>query len=146
MTNSIKKYQQSSSGWGGKRKGAGAPVGNFNAIKHGKRSRQLFFPLYHQNGQPPDCSQLVLCRMRNLVALERIMELKLSNSDSATQRREVIFLEEVLYAGVGRIEQLEVRALQTKIGMKTWKQLYDQMSYWNGSRRKRPLRKPKDSE
>lgn len=37
-----KTDQQSSSGWGGKRKGAGAPYGNTNAVKHGERSRQAF--------------------------------------------------------------------------------------------------------
>lgn len=27
--------------WGGRRPGAGAPAGNFNALKHGRRSAQL---------------------------------------------------------------------------------------------------------
>ncbi|WJY13540.1 hypothetical protein PCO82_13265 [Pectobacteriaceae bacterium CE90] len=45
MKDDKKQNQQSrSSGWGGKRAGAGAPVGNTNAVKHGERSRQGIFP------------------------------------------------------------------------------------------------------
>ena len=40
-----KSNQQSRSGWGGKRTGAGAPYGNTSAVKHGERSWRAFFPL-----------------------------------------------------------------------------------------------------
>ena len=36
-----KTDQQSRSGWGGKRTGAGAPYGNTNALKHGGYGRKL---------------------------------------------------------------------------------------------------------
>ncbi|WP_240635072.1 hypothetical protein [Brenneria salicis] len=60
-----KHHQQSrSSGWGGKRTGAGTLVGNTNAVKHGERSRQAFFPLAGDNGQ---FTPLQLLRVRNLL-------------------------------------------------------------------------------
>lgn len=40
-------------GLGGKRAGAGAPLGNTNAVKHGERSRQAFFTLAGAENSPP---------------------------------------------------------------------------------------------
>ncbi len=58
-----KPDQQSRSGWGGKRTGAGAPYGNTNAVKHGERSRRAFFPL--EGGD--EFSPPVKNRIRNLL-------------------------------------------------------------------------------
>ncbi|QDL34650.1 hypothetical protein [Serratia liquefaciens] len=66
-----KLNQQSRSGWGGQRTGAGAPVGNTNAVKHGERSRRAFSP-------PAGCEQLSpleLLPIRNLIITVRMGEL-----------------------------------------------------------------------
>jgi hypothetical protein len=37
----VVEQRKRSSNWGGRRRGAGAPKGNLNGFKHGRRSRQL---------------------------------------------------------------------------------------------------------
>lgn len=73
MKDNKKHNQQSrSSGWGGKRTGAGAPMGNTNAVKHGEHSRQAFFSLAGDNGR---FTPLQLLRVRNPLLAERVGEL-----------------------------------------------------------------------
>ena len=75
-----KNSQQSRSGWGGKRKGAGAPLGNTNAVKHGERSRRAFFPF--EGGEA--LSPLVRNRARNLMLAERYGLLLANNPTPGT--------------------------------------------------------------
>lgn len=62
-TVSGKSNKQSTSGWGGKRAGAGAPYGNYNAVKHGERSSLAFFPLEGEEDMEP----IIALRIRNLM-------------------------------------------------------------------------------
>ncbi|WP_201884314.1 hypothetical protein [Serratia ureilytica] len=66
-----KSNQQSRSGWGGRCAGAGAPIGNTNAVKHGERSRWTFLPLFGGEALPRQES----LRIRNLMIAERVGKL-----------------------------------------------------------------------
>jgi hypothetical protein len=99
-----KSNQQSRSGWGGKRAGAGAPLGNTNAVKHGERSRQAFFTLAGAEHLPP----LISLRGNNLAIAERIGELCriFPDADPATQR-ELILLDGIMWQHTRRMVNLE---------------------------------------
>ncbi|WP_240630100.1 hypothetical protein [Brenneria alni] len=92
MKNNKKHHQQSrSSGWGGKRTGAGAPVGNTNAVKHGEGSRRSFFALAGDNRQR---TPLELLRVRNLLLAKRVGELMHSSLSFGTAEwREFMLLD-----------------------------------------------------
>ncbi|WP_072010882.1 MULTISPECIES: hypothetical protein [unclassified Serratia (in: enterobacteria)] len=100
-----KSNQQSRSGWGGKRAGAGAPLGNTNAVKHGERSRRAFFTLSGAEQLPP----LVSLRANNLAIAERIGELWRTspNADPATQR-ELMLLDGIMWQHTRRMAKLEL--------------------------------------
>lgn len=84
-----KPDQQSRSGWGGKRKGAGAPYGNTNAVKHGERSRRAFFPL--EGGEA--LSPLVRNYARNLMLAEQLGKLLQESPEPGSEEwREMILI------------------------------------------------------
>ncbi|QHQ16925.1 hypothetical protein GMW39_14400 [Pectobacterium parmentieri] len=106
---SDKKYSQQSrsSGWGGKRIGAGAPIGNTNAMKHGERSRQAFFPLSGDNGR---FTPLQLLRVRNLLLAERVGELMHSSLSLGTAAwRGFMRLDGILWQHTRKMMVLERR-------------------------------------
>lgn len=105
-----KTDQQSSSGWGGKRKGAGAPYGNTNAVKHGERSRQAFFPLLGEENLSP----LVRNRARNLILAERLGELlALSPLPGSDEWRELMLICGLMGRHADRIAKLEMMNAQS---------------------------------
>ncbi|MFJ5363596.1 hypothetical protein ACIPR9_00615 [Pectobacterium punjabense] len=108
MKDNKKHNQQSRSfGWGGKRAGAGAPVGNTNAVKHGERSRQAFFPLAGDNGR---FTPLQLLRVRNLLLAERVGELMhRSLSLGTAEWREFMLLDGILWQHTRKMMVLERR-------------------------------------
>ncbi|WP_263065379.1 hypothetical protein [Dickeya dadantii] len=108
MKDDKKQNQQSrSSGWGGKRIGAGAPVGNTNAVKHGERSRQAFFPLAGDNER---FTQLQLLRARNLRLAERVGELMHRPLSLGTAEwREFMLLDGILWQHTRKMMVLERR-------------------------------------
>lgn len=67
-----KADQQSRSGWDGRRKGAGAPPGNTNAVKHGERSRRAFFPIGESAEHEASIPPLEAMRIRNLLLAEHL--------------------------------------------------------------------------
>lgn len=100
-----KPDQQSRSGWGGKRKGAGAPYGNTNAVKHGERSRQVFFPL--EGGEK--LSPLAINRARNLMLAERLGQLLQNPPASGTlESREMTLIYGLMGQHTDRIMRLEL--------------------------------------
>lgn len=101
----IKPSQQSRSGWGGKRKGAGAPYGNTNAVTHGERSRRAFFPL--EGGD--DLSPLVKNRVRNLLLAERFGQLLKANPEPGTEQwREMTLIHGLMGLHTDEIMKLEL--------------------------------------
>ena len=101
-----KNSQQSRSGWGGKRKGAGAPLGNTNAVKHGERSRRAFFPF--EGGEA--LSPLVRNRARNLMLAERYGLLLANNPTPGTEEwREMTLINGLMGLHADRIARLELR-------------------------------------
>lgn len=108
MKNDKKHDQQSrSSGWGGKRAGAGAPVGNTNAVKHGERSRQAFFPLAGDNGR---FTPLQLLRVRNLLPAERVGELMHRSLSLGTDEwHEFMLLDGILWQHTRKMMVLKRR-------------------------------------
>ncbi|AFR03027.1 hypothetical protein [Pectobacterium carotovorum] len=107
MKDDKKHNQQSrSSGWGGKRTGAGAPIGNTNALKHGERNRQAFFPLAGDNGQ---FTPLQLLRARNLLLAERVGELMhRSLSLGTAEWHEFMLLDGILWQHTKKMIVLSV--------------------------------------
>ncbi|MGL5241227.1 MAG: hypothetical protein ACRC85_10640, partial [Kluyvera ascorbata] len=100
-----KNNQQSRSGWGGKRKGAGAPLGNTNAVKHGERSRRAFFPF--EGGEA--LSPLVRNRARNLMLAERYGLLLATNPTQGTEEwREMTLINGLMGLHADRIARLEL--------------------------------------
>ncbi|ENL8244911.1 TPA: hypothetical protein RFT19_004208 [Klebsiella pneumoniae subsp. pneumoniae] len=101
-----KNSQQSRSGWGGKRKGAGAPLGNTNAVKHGERSRRAFFPFEGEDALSP----LVRNRARNLMLAERYGLLLATNPTPGTEEwREMTLINGLMGLHADRIARLELR-------------------------------------
>ncbi|MGL5242221.1 MAG: hypothetical protein ACRC85_15735, partial [Kluyvera ascorbata] len=100
-----KNSQQSRSGWGGKRKGAGAPLGNTNAVKHGERSRRAFFPFEGEDALSP----LVRNRARNLMLAERYGLLLATNPTPGTEEwREMTLINGLMGLHADRIARLEL--------------------------------------
>lgn len=98
-----KVNQQSRSGWGGKRAGAGAPYGNTNAVKHGERSRQAFFPFEGDDQLSP----LVRNRARNLMIAERLGQLLQNHPSPGTEEyREMRLFEGMMGQHTDRIMRL----------------------------------------
>lgn len=114
-----KSNQQSRSGWGGKRAGAGAPLGNTNAVKHGERSRQAFFTLDGAEHLPP----LISLRANNLVIAERIGELRRTSQDADPAIwRELMLLDGIMWQHTRRMIRMEMvrsklRLAQAKAAM-----------------------------
>lgn len=101
-----KPDQQSRSGWGGKRTGAGAPYGNTNAVKHGERSRRAFFPL--EGGD--ELSPLLKNRVRNLMLSEHLGLLIQSDPEYGTEAwREMTLLYGMMGLHTDRIMRLELQ-------------------------------------
>ncbi|ENI4429338.1 MULTISPECIES: hypothetical protein [Klebsiella] len=101
-----KTDQQSRSGWGGKRTGAGAPYGNTNAVKHGERSRRAFFPLEGVD----ELSPLVKNRVRNLMLAEHLGPLIQSDPEYGTEAwREMVLLNGMMGLHTDRIMRLELQ-------------------------------------
>jgi hypothetical protein len=106
-----KSNQQSRSGWGGKRAGAGAPFGNMNAVKHGERSRQAFFTLAGAESSPP----LVSLRASNLALAERAGELLLIEPHPYTEAwRELMLLDGIMWQHTRRMFRIELEAVRAK--------------------------------
>nr|DAY62043.1 MAG TPA: hypothetical protein [Caudoviricetes sp.] len=100
-----KSDQQSRSGWGGKRTGAGAPYGNTNAVKHGERSRRAFFPLEGVD----ELSPLVKNRVRNLILAEHLGPLMQSVPAYRTEAwREMTLVHGMMGPHTDRIMRLEL--------------------------------------
>lgn len=107
-----KPNQQSRSGWGGKRAGAGAPLGNTNAVKHGERSRQAFFTLAGAEGFPLVTS----LRASNLVIAERAGELSRIEPHPYTEAwRELMLLDGIMWQHTRRMFRIELEALRSKL-------------------------------
>ncbi|MEI7253527.1 hypothetical protein [Dickeya dadantii] len=108
-----KTRQQSRLGWGGRRKGAGAPPGNTNAVKHGERSRRAFFPLEGDD----DLSPLLRNRVRNLLLAERFGQLLKANPEPGTEQwREMTLIHGLMGLHTDEIMRLEL--MQAKTGLK----------------------------
>ncbi len=108
-----KPDQQSRSGWGGKRTGAGAPYGNTNAVKHGERSRRAFFPLEDcENFPQKGCeslSPLETNRVRNLLLAERFGQLSKANPEPGTEQwREMTLIHGLMGLHTDEIMRLEL--------------------------------------
>lgn len=102
-----KTSQQSRSGWGGKRAGAGAPAGNTNAVKHGERSRRAFFPLVTDNDLPPIAS----LRARNLLLAECVGDMKREGryySGRPEDWREQMLIDGIMWQHTRRMMRVEV--------------------------------------
>ena len=100
-----KPVQQSRSGWGGKRKGAGAPYGNTNAVKHGERSRRAFFPL--EGGAA--LSPLVQNYARNLMLAKRLGKLLQTSPEPGSEEwREMILIYGLMGQHTDRIMRHEL--------------------------------------
>lgn len=86
--------------WGGKRKGSGAPMGNTNAVKHGGRSRQAFFPLV----VPEHFTAIDSNRARNLILAKRWGELYAMNPSPRTEHyREMMLINGLMEQHTDRI-------------------------------------------
>ena len=112
-----KTDQQSRSGWGGRRKGAGAPPGNTNAVKHGERSRRAFFPLDGADDLPP----LVRNRVRNLLLAERFGQLLKANPEPGTEQwREMALIHGLMGRHTDEIMRLEL--MRARVSLKQVRQ------------------------
>jgi hypothetical protein len=101
-----KSNQQSRSGWGGKRAGAGAPYGNTNTVKHGERSRRAFFPLEGDESLTP----LSGLRARNLLLAEALGMMRMEGryfSGKPEDWREQMLLDGMMWQHTRRIMRLE---------------------------------------
>ncbi|WP_241623196.1 hypothetical protein [Rosenbergiella australiborealis] len=97
--------QQSS--WGGKRKGSGAPMGNTNAVKHGERSGQAFFPLV----VPEHFTAKESNRARNLILAKRWAELYAMNPPPRTEHyREMMLINGLMGQHTDRIITQTIKA------------------------------------
>lgn len=99
-----KTNQQSRSGWGGRRKGAGAPPGNTNAVKHGERSRRALFMLEGCEDMPP----LVALRAGSLVIAERYGELRQCDLANPAVWREMMLIDGIMWQRTRRIAAIEL--------------------------------------
>lgn len=109
-----KSNQQSRSGWGGKRAGAGAPYGNTNAVKHGERSRRAFFPIEGEERRPP----LVNLRMRNLMLAECLGKMNREgrwHNGSPQDWRECMLIEGVMWQHIRKMMRPELMAAREEI-------------------------------
>ncbi|WP_337049369.1 hypothetical protein [Serratia fonticola] len=110
----AKSNQQSRSGWGGKRTGAGAPLGNMNAVKHGERSRRAFFPLPGSEQLPP----LIGLRVRNLLLAEHIGGMKREGryfSGRLGDWREQMLLDGIMWQHTRHIVRLELSEARLRL-------------------------------
>lgn len=109
----MKRDQQSRSGWGGKRPGAGAPFGNMNAVKHGERSKRAFLPL---DSNAEQLTPLVALRVRNLMMAGRFIELSRANCKVGTAAwRELMLLDGIMWQHTKRMMILERRQSKRSI-------------------------------
>ncbi|EAT4435237.1 hypothetical protein KK448_004529 [Salmonella enterica] len=105
-----KNDQQSRSGWGGRRKGAGAPYGNTNAVKHGERSRQALFVPFGAESLPP----LVSLRAGNLLLAERYGEYLRKYPSTPNEWREFMLLDGIFWQRTRKIMALERSKVRSK--------------------------------
>ena len=104
--------QQSRSGWGGRRAGAGAPRGNTNAVKHGERSRLAFFPLAGGEQLP----LLVSMRASNLIITGRVGELQISDPEPGSAVwRELMLLDGIMWQHTRRIARISLRRINQEL-------------------------------
>lgn len=109
---SEKTNQQSRSGWGGRRAGAGAPRGNTNAVKHGERSRLAFLPPLGGEMLPP----LVSMRANNLIIAGRVGELQISNPEPGSAAwRELMLLDGIMWQHTRRIAKISLRRINHEV-------------------------------
>ena len=114
-----KPDQQSRSGWGGKRAGAGASLANTDAAKHGERSRWAFFPF--EGGEA--LSPLVRNRARNLMLAERYGLLLANYPTPGTEEwREMALINGLMGLHADRIARLEL-SLARSVLMQTRRDL-----------------------
>jgi len=109
-----KTSKQSRLGWGGKRAGAGAPLGNTNAVKHGERSKRAFFPLPGSEQLPP----LVGLRVRNLLLVEHIGDMKREGryfSGRLGDWREQMLLDGIMWQHTRHIVRLELSEARLRL-------------------------------
>lgn len=109
-----KSNQQSRSGWGGKRAGAGAPYGNTNAVKHGERSRRAFFPIEGEERRPP----LVNLRIRNLMLAEclgKISREGLWHNGNLRDWRESMLIEGMMWQHTRKMIRLEMTTARSAL-------------------------------
>jgi hypothetical protein len=112
----AKSNQQSRSGWGGKRPGSGAPLGNTNAVKHGERSRRAFSSLVGGGQLLP----LVSLRASNLMIAERVGELSRLMPDVALGSeayREFMLLDGIMWQRTRRMARIEIDNAKTAINL-----------------------------
>ncbi len=104
--------QQSRFGWGGKRTGAGAPLGNFNAVKHGERSRRRYIsdeiPSYEA------IESLTIHEAKVLGMWIRQSGLRLDDDNPATWR-EWVLLGALSNAHGKRLERALIKSSSNKI-------------------------------
>ncbi len=109
-----KTSKQSRLGWGGKRAGAGAPLGNTNAVKHGERSKRAFFPLPGSEQLPP----LIGLRVRNLLLVEHIGDMKQEGryfSGRMGDWREQMLLDGIMWQHTRHIVRLELSEARLRL-------------------------------
>ncbi|HEJ7887080.1 TPA: hypothetical protein SMI12_004089 [Serratia liquefaciens] len=109
-----KTSKQSRLGWGGKRAGAGAPLGNTNAVKHGERSRRAFFPLPGSEQLPP----LIGLRVRNLLLVEHIGDMEREGryfSGRLGDWREQMLLDGIMWQHTRHIVRLELSEARLRL-------------------------------
>ena len=107
-----KTNQQSRSSWGGRRKGAGAPPGNTNAVKHGERSRRACFAIGENEEYEASITPLTAMRIRNLLLAEHLGYMILegrSFSGKPDDWREMMLIEGMMGQHTDRIIRLERR-------------------------------------
>lgn len=106
-----KTNQQSRSGWGGRRKGAGAPPGNANAVKHGERSRRAGLALSYGGKLP----QLVALRAGSLVLAERYGELTRSDFSDPAAWRAIMLIDGIMWQRTRKMMSIELKQARAAI-------------------------------
>ena len=109
-----KPDQQSRSGWGGKRAGAGAPYGNTNVVKHGERSRRACFSLEGGESLTP----LSGMRACNLLLAEELGAMRMEGrlfSGNPEDWREQMLLDGMMWQHTRRIIRYEKIAAKQDI-------------------------------
>ena len=115
-----KPNQQSRSGWGGKRAGAGAPYGNMNAVQHGERSRRAFFPIGESEDHEQSIPPILALRIRNLLLAEhmgRMQEEGRFFAGSPSDWREQMLLDGMFWQHTKKLMRFERQAANLEIAI-----------------------------